>query len=363
MMQSLFGFFLKNKWYFAALMAIAIFYGTFVLTHPKMTTGPQESAVVEDYKFAEEKAAERMRDPEIMSRFFYKHPVLALTYPATLGFLALLFIGGVILNSKLWTDPIFRAQWLDSGISSDGTKHWDLSMLFRVAVLFLSASVFLGVGLAWMHKTFFPQGSQNFLILLHTVLSDMLCLGLIFYFVKRSGSRLAGLGFLIPEKKIKKEIFSGWMGYLALFPVFIFVLMILLSVASFFHFEPPPHPLVNVLLEEQDSRGMIFFSMGLALFVGPVIEEVFFRGFCYPILRNKVGKIWGMIITSAFFALIHESSFAFFPVFILGMGLNYLYEKRRSLLSVTVLHLTHNTIFIAYFFFIKTFIDALTGMP
>ena len=60
-----------------------------------------------------------------------------------------------------------------------------------------------------------------------------------------------------------------------------------------------------------------------------------------------------MFLSASFFALIHNNTFAFWPIFILGMGLVYLFEKRGSLIAPIVLHITHNIVFISYFFLAK----------
>ena len=60
-----------------------------------------------------------------------------------------------------------------------------------------------------------------------------------------------------------------------------------------------------------------------------------------------------MVLSSVFFAVIHYNQFAFLPIFILGLSLAYLYEKRGSLLAPIALHIIHNTIFIGYFFLAK----------
>ena len=58
-------------------------------------------------------------------------------------------------------------------------------------------------------------------------------------------------------------------------------------------------------------------------------------------------------LSAAFFASIHHSGFVFWPIFVLGIALAYLYEKRRSLIASITLHVVHNTLFIAYFFLVK----------
>ena len=107
---------------------------------------------------------------------------------------------------------------------------------------------------------------------------------------------------------------------------------------------------------------MVLYSIFLATFLGPVFEEIFFRGFCYPILKKQFGIKTAMVLTAVFFALIHENTFSFWPIFLLGLALVYLFEKRGSLLAPMALHIVHNSLFIAYFFFAKNLIFRESGV-
>ena len=133
----------------------------------------------------------------------------------------------------------------------------------------------------------------------------------------------------------------------------LFLVVFLFIAAQLFSYTPPVHPLVVILLEEEQSPFLIGYSVILGVVIGPVLEEIFFRGFCYPIFKSKWGKWPGMILTSLFFALIHDNQFALLPIFALGMALVYVYEKRRSLVAPIVLHLTHNGFLMLYFFITK----------
>ena len=94
--------------------------------------------------------------------------------------------------------------------------------------------------------------------------------------------------------------------------ILILLMMVLIAVSNLISFEPEPHPLVKVFMGEKTlSPWLISFSMTLACVVGPMVEEVFFRGFFYPAFRKYVGAVWAMVITSALFALVHENIFAF----------------------------------------------------
>jgi len=76
--------------------------------------------------------------------------------------------------------------------------------------------------------------------------------------------------------------------------------------------------------------------------------------------RAASSTISSCSLSSAFFASSHQNIFAFLPIFVLGLGLGYLYEKRGTLVPSIVLHIVHNTIFISYFFLAK---EVLAGGP
>ena len=43
----------------------------------------------------------------------------------------------------------------------------------------------------------------------------------------------------------------------------------------------------------------------LAVTVGPLMEELFFRGFMYPVLARRLGVVWAIMLTALPFGLIH----------------------------------------------------------
>ncbi|HEY8830012.1 MAG TPA: type II CAAX endopeptidase family protein, partial [Candidatus Limnocylindria bacterium] len=74
-----------------------------------------------------------------------------------------------------------------------------------------------------------------------------------------------------------------------------------------------------------------------------VVEELFFRVVLFALLRQQMRFIYAAILSSALFAIAHEIS-AWLPVFALGLGLAYLYEKRHSLWTNAFAHGTLNAI-------------------
>jgi len=220
-----------------------------------------------------------------------------------------------------------------------------------VILLFVLASLSLSFVLSLLKAVFFRGASPNLFILLHTTASDLLCIAFVVGFICRAGGSWKDLGFR--GIQFWKDFGVGLMGYAAILPLFFLLLLALVFLVQLLAYEPPPHPLVEVFLEEERSPLLIGYSLFLACVVGPIFEEIFFRGFCYPAFKKRWGVVTALILSSAFFSLIHQNAFAFLPVFVLGLGLGYLYEKRGTLLPSIALHIVHNSIFIGYFFLAK----------
>lgn len=95
------------------------------------------------------------------------------------------------------------------------------------------------------------------------------------------------------------------------------------------------------------------FSTTLAILVigiiGPIVEELLYRGFLQTYLRAKCGSFKAIFITSIFFALAHYSLMQSYgniviitSIFVFSLYLGYLYEKTGSLYSNISLHVTFN---------------------
>ncbi len=71
-------------------------------------------------------------------------------------------------------------------------------------------------------------------------------------------------------------------------------------------------------------------------------EEFVFRGIFLGMLRKLVSVRNAILISSAFFALIHLSVFRFVPTFLLGVVMATLVWRSRSLLPAVLLHFVYN---------------------
>ena len=79
----------------------------------------------------------------------------------------------------------------------------------------------------------------------------------------------------------------------------------------------------------------------------PIAEELFFRGIVFNAWLREAGRTWAYIGSSALFAAIHLSLASLLPIFLLGLGLAWVYQRTGTLLAPIVMHATVNAISVA----------------
>jgi membrane protease YdiL (CAAX protease family) len=102
-------------------------------------------------------------------------------------------------------------------------------------------------------------------------------------------------------------------------------------------------------MEEFLSTPIAAFMTGvLAISLGPLMEELFFRGFLYPVVARRFGMISGVVATSIAFGFIHAAQLAFawglvFIIFLVGAVLTIVRAKTRSVGSSLLVHVAYNS--------------------
>lgn len=105
--------------------------------------------------------------------------------------------------------------------------------------------------------------------------------------------------------------------------------------------------LLTVASEQPESihtnkpKNYFFIAMIInTTFIGPLIEEIFFRKWLYTTLKKNTGLIYAMVLSSLLFALLHGlSSWMFLCVsFLSGLILAYIYQKRNTILPCFIAH-------------------------
>jgi membrane protease YdiL (CAAX protease family) len=90
------------------------------------------------------------------------------------------------------------------------------------------------------------------------------------------------------------------------------------------------------------------FLAPVVILAAPLGEEAFFRGFLYKSLRNRL-SVWPAAVVSALvFGAVHYAGPGFLVLipglFLVGIGLALVYERRQSLLASAAAHATFNLV-------------------
>ena len=355
LLKEAFNFFRRERVWTLLLLFLVVVYAVISST-PARKTPPSPSKTLQKFERSEAKLKDQLRASGNIRQFLSARPALLWTFNLFTFLLVLALLVGLVFDILWLTRPAWRKRFQPS-TGPPQVPSWGLGTILKTILLFILLSLSLSILIALLKSIFFEQSRTPLVLLIHTFLSDLLCIGIAIYFIRRNGGDWRDLG--LRGSQLLKNLGLGLLGYLAILPVFLFVLLLLVVVAGLFSYEPPPHPLVEVFLEGEHSPGLIAYSLFLACVAGPFFEEIFFRGFFYPVFKKRWGVGWALVLSAGFFALIHQNLFAFFPIFVLGIGLGYLYEKTGTLVPSMALHILHNSIFIAYFFLAK---EVLSGV-
>jgi membrane protease YdiL (CAAX protease family) len=85
------------------------------------------------------------------------------------------------------------------------------------------------------------------------------------------------------------------------------------------------------------------------------MEELFFRGFLYPVLARGIGIPLGIFLTAVGFALLHGAQLGFswgpvLVIFLVGLVLTIVRARKNSVAAGVLIHMAYNgTITVAMF--------------
>ncbi len=84
------------------------------------------------------------------------------------------------------------------------------------------------------------------------------------------------------------------------------------------------------------------YSLISTVLIGPIIEEVMFRGIMYNELKKRYSVNKSILITTLIFSLMHLNIIQVIYAFILGYILNRIYEKNKNMTNIITLHMLSN---------------------
>jgi membrane protease YdiL (CAAX protease family) len=258
---------------------------------------------------------------------------------------------GIILNVYLAfnkaaiTAPLSRRR----GAITATWYFWDIC---KAVILFMFFGyILVAIESVVAYAVPFIGEKEHIRMLINSSILDSLVIVFILYTILveyKSTLRAAGLSIT----NFFKNVYTGIIGYIAALPLIAGVMAVVVWIANTLHYEPPLEPVLKLFLEESNTL-VILYAIFFVTILGPIFEEIFFRGFMYPALKRKIGMGGAILASSALFSALHTNLVGFLPIMLLGVLLAYLYERTGNLVASIIVHIIHNTGMMTFVFLMK----------
>lgn len=219
---------------------------------------------------------------------------------------------------------------------------WSIKELI-VIIIFSSTLIFLlTFGLSFLSiEEYLENQRYKSLILIGIFLMEWILalFPLLIYTAKKHKFKWKHFGF----KKIKilplvGYVLSGFFLYFGIiFIISAFILYNDIQIPGF-KLQESPIPIFGI-----DNLGLIVAGITI-IGIAPIIEELLFRGFLLRTLSDKIGIYWGSIISALLFSALHIPWSSFIPIFIIGLIINSIVIRSKSLWPAIAFHIFNNAI-------------------
>ena len=236
-------------------------------------------------------------------------------------------------------------QLADSQPPDPAWNGWDVVRLIFLTIVALFIGVFTVLLIArwrvYPHTGLGEIARIPLVVVAGQSLAYLLILAYMYVLVTRERGRpdfLAALHWNWPSK-VALYVFAG------------FILSLALQAVA--HFLPIPKelPIDSFFRTPAEAWALGILSVTLA----PLMEELFFRGFLYPVLARRLGLPVAVLVTALGFAALHGAQLMFswgpvLVIFLVGLVLTMVRAKTNSVAAGVLIHMAYNgTITLAMF--------------
>ena len=250
--------------------------------------------------------------------------------------------GGLVTGRPVELVPAASA---DPARNDPAWNGWDILRLVFLTVVALFVGVFavLLIARVWVYPHMALGGIARvpLVVVAGQSLAYVLILAYMYVLVTRERHRpdfLAAVHWNWPSN-IAVYVFTG------------FALSLALQVLA--HFLPIPKelPIDSFFRTPAEAWALSILSVTLA----PLMEELFFRAFLYPVLARRLGLPVAVFLTALAFAALHGAQLMFswgpvLVIFLVGLVLTVVRAKQNSVAASLLIHMAYNgTITVAMF--------------
>ena len=353
-MKNILDFIRRERLYFLLIVFI-LMVNTVVIYYPGRKAGGQKASIAQKSVKADKDLPGKVLDefslsPEETAKIVSQKKDLAFLLSISALLILLVLLSGLLIDSILVCMKLVGRS-IDIRSQDPGRALWNIWDVARVAILFFFLGYMATIIESFLVREFRFLKNDNLRMIINSSILDTLSVIFILYFtVGQYKEKLTSLG--ISFKNFFRNVAYGIAGYIAAVPAFIFVLLITLIVINITKYVPERQAVVELFMKEKNAPFLIYTSF-FASVIGPIIEELFFRGFMYGALKKYTGIFWATMITATVFASLHANLAGFLPIMVLGILLAYLYEKTGTLVSSITVHIIHNFSMVYFVFLIK----------
>lgn len=323
----------------------------FILAVNAMHPGPSKKEALKEEKTLSGMTFEEIGVTEEKVRAFFESDrpsAKVFKYSISLGFF--IFILSLALNILF----IFDRRRQPGKVNFRGILPpvpWVASDIIRASIIIIFIGYIIAITEGYLLKIFKADMDMNFRMIANTFFIDLFAGIVVLYFaiVKHRG-RLESLG--LKFSSFSRNIVSGITAYIFIIPLLLAILFISVWLLNLLGYTPPPQPVLEAFMGEKRSGALMFLTIFVVVF-GPIAEEIFFRGFMYSAVKKRLGILGAALLSASIFSLLHTNIIGFLPIMALGVLLAYLYETTGSLVAPIAVHVLHNSIIVAFVFFIK----------
>jgi membrane protease YdiL (CAAX protease family) len=222
---------------------------------------------------------------------------------------------------------------------------WDVARLVVLTIVALFAGVFAVLltarAVLYPHRTLGDLAHVPLIMVGGQVVAYLLVLSYMYVLVTRERRR--------PD--FFAAIHWNWPSNVLIYVLTGFVLSVALQALA--HYLPIPKelPIDSFFQTPAEAWALGLLSMTLA----PLMEELFFRAFLYPVLKRAIGVSSAIFLTALCFALLHGAQLMFswgpvLVIFLVGMVITMVRAKTNSVAAGVIIHMAYNgTLTIAMF--------------
>jgi CAAX protease family protein len=168
---------------------------------------------------------------------------------------------------------------------------------------------------------------------------DVILVGAVILVVARKGAGLTALGLRPPTRGWPRLVGVVFLAYFAAIGI-VNIYGILIQAFGLNWLEPGDQLGGNFY----DHKSVVILTGIAIIFMAPVAEEIFFRGFIYGGLRRYLNLPVAGLISGLLFAFAHGDLGLVLPFAGVGLVLAYVYERSGSLYASIGMHFVFNSI-------------------